>query len=499
MSIRQKLTNWVFRGEIAKIQARYEAAYWNLNRSYLPGFIQSAREDINTLSRQEISRRLRYFEKNSNVLGKVLTLLDVNVVGSGIMPTPVTTNKDWNTAAKKWFGDWAKVADKTGQTTLWQNQSIVYRAENVDGDHGVEMTFSDAGRPVVSLIESHRIGSGGVDVKLYIDRGYKVIDGVVIDPTNGRPLVYLVADEFDARQINTIPASRLALFFRKKRAGQYRGISRFHAAILDLHDLDDLQKFEMLAAKVASSRAEYIKSTQGSISPSDPMIGRSLQQVTPIQSPNREAYYAGILGGESKVLQPGDDVVQAKSDRPSAAISGFWDRLDNKIVQGAGVSYAALVDYKGNWGGATLRAAVQSDNRIYELDTLEQSNGWQKIWEFAVGWAMDHGELTPNPEFRNVRWHPPRRATVDIGHDTTAMLDQLKAGITTYQDIYGEMGDDFEERLDQRAKEEVFIEDLSAKYGIPRQLIASFAQERLNGQAPDAVASQPGQPGGNQP
>ena len=74
------------RAELVAIQARYEAAYWNTARSYLPGFIQNARDDISSLPRQEILRRVRYFEKNSPVMLKILSLLNVNVIGAGITP-----------------------------------------------------------------------------------------------------------------------------------------------------------------------------------------------------------------------------------------------------------------------------------------------------------------------------------------------------------------------------------------------------------------------------
>lgn len=476
-----KFIGWALKKEVAQIQARYEAAYWNLNRSYLPGFIQSAHEDINALSRQEILRRVRYFEKNSNVLSKVLTILDVNVVGAGIVPTPATSNVTWNKSALEWWTEWSQGADVTGMRTIPQCQSIVFRGQNVDGDHGLELTETPSGRPAVALVEGHRINSLGYDSEFIDAQGFRVVDGVLVDKRTGRPMAYLVSDEFDKSSVRPIPNSRFVHFLRQRRAGQYRGITIFHAAIVDLHDSDDLQKFEMLAAKVASSRAEYIKTAQGSITPSEPMIGRSLQLAPATgNSADREKYYAQAFGGESKVLFPGDDVTQARSDRPSAAISGFWDRLDNKIVQGAGVSYAALVDYRGNWGGATLRAAVQSDNRLYELNTIEQAIGWQKVWEYAIGWAIQHGELAPNVEYRKVRWHPPRRATVDIGHESQAMLAELQAGAKTYQDVYGELGEDWKDRLAQRAEEEAYIDQLAKEKKIPREWIASFAQERMN-------------------
>lgn len=502
MKLRERFFNWAFAKEIAAVRARFEAAYWGGGRSYLPGFIQSASQDNDTLSRQEILRRVRYFEKNSETLGKALEVMGVNVIGTGIRPTPATGSESWNKAACEWWANWVEVADITGTASLYEMQDIVFRGELVDGDQGVETTFNEFGRPALNLIEGHRITSLGVDQqKLEID-GYRIVDGVIVG-RQGKPLAYTVTDEFGGKGVAVIEASRLVLFFRKRRANQYRGMTAFHAGVMTLHDLDDLQRYEMRAAKDAASISRLVKTAAGAATVDGIGIGRSLTPAT-AQTGDRAEYYAKALGGEVKHLLPGDEVQQYKNDRPSAATSGFWDRLENKFVQGIGLSYAALCDYRGNWGGATLRAAVTSDNRMFALRTAEQARKWQRIWEFAIGWAMKAGELPFNADFRSVRWHPPRRTTVDIGHESDARLKELQGGLNTYEGIYGEAGDDWRERLRQRAIEEREISDLAEEFDIPRELIASFAQERVtvtaqgtDPEAGDGAGEQNSDPAGN--
>jgi capsid protein len=493
MSIRSRLFGWMLKPELAAIQARYEAAYWNLSRSYLPGYIQGAREDIDSMSRAEILRRVRYFEKNSNVMQKALSILSVNVIGTGINPTPATSDETWNDAACEWWKKWCEVADVTGASSLYELQDIVYRGQNIDGDHAVELTLNEFGRPAINLIESHRITSAGLDPKVISAQGFRATDGVIIGPS-GKPLAYTIQNEFDQRSVAVIPASKLVLFYTKRRASQYRGISLFHSAILDLHDLDDLQKFEMKAAKDAASISKVVQTAAGAATVDGVGIGRSLQAIPAVSPTQKSEYYRSAIGGETIHTLPGDKYDQYTSERPSAATTGFWDKLENKFVQGSGLSYAALVDYRGNWGGATLRAAVTSDNRLFSLRTNEQARKWQRVWEYAIEWAMQHNELPFNPEFRNVRWHPPRRTTVDIGNESAATLNELKGGIRTYETIYGEAGDDWRERLEQRAVEEQFIDELAAKYKVDRYLIASFAQERMTTVGPDN-ADTTGMPG----
>ena len=484
------------RAKVAEIKARYEAAYYSVSRSYLPAFIQSAREDMSALPRQEILRRVRYFEKNSPLFGKIMDLLDVNVIGTGINPSPATSDPKWNKLAQDWYEQWSVAADITGQSAVPDLQSIVYRAEKIDGDVFLKKVMAPNGRPALEIAEAHRVGTGSVNTQQIEAMGFKLIDGIIVDKQM-RPAAVMIADEFDASTIRTIPASSVRQFFRKKRAGQYRGISFAHAAILDLHDLDDLQRYEMRAAKDAASISKIVQMPAGATTVDGIGIGASVTNTANTgDTTQRETYYRQTIGAETIVTAPGEEYKQFMSDRPSAATSGFWDKLAAKVAQGAGISEAALVDYKGNWGGATLRAAVQSDNRLYNLETIRQAFGWQDIWEWVIGWAMSVGELPFNPEFRNVRWHPPRRTTVDIGNDSNAMIEELKGGLKTYETIYGESGEDWKDRLEQRAKEEAYINQLAAKYGVDRQYIASFAQERLAGQAPDAVGPGAPTPGG---
>jgi len=475
-----------------RIRARYEAAYWNTARSYLPSYIQSAREDINTLSRQEILRRTRYFEKNNAVMDKVLDVKDVNVIGSGIRPAPAAKDTDWGKRALEWWNEWIEVADITTLSSYYKLQSISYRAQNVDGDNFFRKCFSPAGRPALDVIGAHRCGTGGVDIGAIERSGFKVVDGVIIDLQFKIPRAYLIADDFDGSKVQAYPASEIIPVWNRRRAGQYRGLTLFHAGILDIHDLDDLQKYEMRAAKDAASISRIIKTQAGAVTPDGNAIGASLTALPNADPATRVAYYKQALGGEVLVPQVGDEITQFESKRPSAATTGFWDRLDAKFAQGSGISYPALVDYRvASLGGATLRACLESDNRRFELETIDQARAAQKVWEFAIGWAIAHGEVPKNPDWNKVRWHPPRRTTVDVGNDSAARLEELKAGRTTYQDEYGETGEDWRERLDQRAQEEAYIDELAAKYKIPRQLIASFAMERLAGQAPDAVGPTP--------
>lgn len=482
------------------IFANYEAARFTNDRSWLPGYAQDARQDMEPGQRTEILRKARYFEKNHALEQKFLELIETNVVGTGITPTPASKDAAWNAKALEWFTTWMKFADLTSRQNFASLQAVIARAQAVDGEifiyltHGESVDGNVTGRPRLRLIESHRVVSA--NIKKYRDEGYQETDGILLDD-RGRPAFYIVGQDADAfsgakpRTAAIIPADRIIHVFEPSRAGQYRGLSLFHSVLHTLHDLDDLQRYEMLAAKDASSRANIVYTENGLAPAAVSPIGRSLTQPgsAPSSDTDRQTYLEKAFGGKTVYLGRNERWDQAESQRPSAAMREFWEYLTDMCCKGVGISYAAVSDYKGNWGGASLRGAVTSDNRFYEIRTQSLAAAFQRVYEFAIGWAIGTGELTnPPDDWMAVRWQPPRRASVDIGHESAAILNELRAGVRTYRDVLGEMGLDWRDVLLQRAIEEQYIDELAARLGVDREKIAALdPNERASAQAARAA------------
>jgi hypothetical protein len=101
-----------------------------------------------------------------------------------------------------------------------------------------------------------------------------------------------------------------------------------------------------------------------------------------------------------------------------------------------------------------------------------------------------HGQCDPRRRFGFDRsldgapkeyWHvsviPPRSVIVDIGRNSAAILQELKGGTRTYQDVCGEMGYDWRKVLRQKAIEAKFINRLVDEYGVIGRQIAELAAE----------------------
>jgi len=457
--------------KLAGIMARYEATQWSPDRTAINSYVQDADKDSPIGTQREFIRIMRWFEKNNATVQKILDLLETNVVGTGINPSPSSENAKWNASALAWWKQWVNHADIGGRLNLYQLQAIILRAVAVDGEIFVHLTSDpDTGRPRLALIEAHRVTSSRAQLT---DAQRKLIDidGVLIDPITSKPLFYIVQSE-GGKTARVISAANIVHVYEPSRANQYRGITIFHAVTNILHDQADLQKFEMQAAKAAAVTAQIIKTATGEAP--DAVIGPENSE-TYTDSEGKAQYYAKQFGSATRILQTGDSWEQAQNSRPNPAMRDFWQYLDRLVCRGVGISAAGVLDYEGGWGGAALRGAVACDNRFYSVRSESLNTALNKVWAHAIGWAIEEGELVGSPSgWASPRWQPPRRSTVDIGRESASIINELKAGLRTYQDIYGEGGADSEERLTKKADEAAFIYKLAESRGIPPQAIASL-------------------------
>lgn len=475
---------------IQAVAARYEAAWWSPDRTYLSSYVQDAENDGASGTRRELMRLMRWFEKNNPTLQKILDLLETNVVGTGLNPTPASKDAAWNAAALKWWANWCDFADLGGRQHFYQLQSIVVRTVAVDGEIFIHLTHDpENGRPRVALIESHRVTSARI-VKGDKLADYHDADGIMLDKATGRPVCYVVTSAGD-KDARVIPAAEIIHIYEPSRTGQFRGITLFHAITNTLHDLNDLQKFEMQAAKTAAITADVIYTATGEAP--DAVIGDGQLDLAPLTSPeDKQRYYVKQFGSSTRILQTGDKWEQSESNRPSPAMRDFWQYLERKVCQGVGISSAAVLDYEGGWGGAALRGAVACDNRFYECRSAAITFGMQRIWEHALGWAIKNGDepdLKAAPEgWAKPRWQAPRRSTVDIGRESSAIINELRGGLRTFEDIYGEGGSDSKEKLTKKADEVAFIYALAKARGIRPEDISSLdSGERAQAAARDVA------------
>jgi len=96
--------------KLAKVVNRYEAAQPSTpKRSWIPAFVRDARQDANSWSRWEMTRKIRYFERN---VWLVQALRDEHVkwtVGpNGLIIRPDSIDTEWNKRAFDSYMEWCE-------------------------------------------------------------------------------------------------------------------------------------------------------------------------------------------------------------------------------------------------------------------------------------------------------------------------------------------------------------------------------------------------------
>ena len=108
----------------------YEAARWRWGeRSWVFGSNQDARLDADAMSRKEIMRKARYFEKNNAFVNRLADIFEQYTVGAGGLAV-VSKSKD----ATDYFNRWCKDCDALGLMDFGQMQGVAARSWFVDGD-----------------------------------------------------------------------------------------------------------------------------------------------------------------------------------------------------------------------------------------------------------------------------------------------------------------------------------------------------------------------------
>lgn len=470
---------------------RYEAGQrWGTSRSYLPGWVQDARFDADSATREEIIRKARYFEKNSGLVNRLADLFEQFTVGPcGLQLIAASSEEKWNVTATERWTEWQRFADLTSLQPFSVLQSLIARRWFIDGEIFILKTrgSESPSRPRIQLIESHRVRTPD---SMTADEGQRIVDGVEIDG-RGRPVAYWIRDGFNEDSFRRVPANQVVHVFEPSRPGEYRGMSFFAPVLNELHDLDDLLLLEMRAAKDAAEKSTFIETPSGEIRQAGQRAERNTATSQNSSGEDitisRTRWLKDAIGGRVAALKMGEKVTQFMSNRPTVSQQWYFDYITGRICAGVGIS--KLLVYPYSMQGTVTRADLDVMAGFFRSRSEVLAAAFTEIRNYVLGWEIT-ADITlsdPPANWRKVNVRPPRSVNVDVGRNSTAMLAELKSGARTYQDVYAELGQDYREQLTQRAREAKFIRDLAKEYGVSPGEIADFAADAM-------AAMQPGQP-----
>lgn len=470
-------------------KARYEGAQRSDLRTFVPVTLQPARLDADAATRETLVAKARYFERNSAFLQRLTDLFEQYVVGSGLNLFAASSDPEWNRRADAYFDAWKPFCDLASLQHWTTLQALIARAWFIDGEVFILKTSGSTGNPRIQLIESHRCKTPST-----VPKGKTIVDGVEVD-SFGRPVAYwfqtdtIETDGYamtswyawsslsgKAAKFERVPAEFIIHHFEPSRPGQVRGLPFCYAVINTLHDLDDLEAFEMRAAKSNAAVEKVIKTATGEVTDDDIIRGT----VTGTDGVDRAEYYRQVFGAEAKVLKHGDEFGQFGGERPSERTAAYWDYLVGKVCIGVGIP-AELVR-PTSMQGTSQRAMLDVAAAWFRIRSSVLGQTFGRVYEFVIWYGVERdGLLRGAPaDWRAFSFVPPKGPDVDAGRNSAAMIAEYKAGMRTLQSIYGQSGEQWKKELRQRADEIAEAKRLADERGLDRAEVLALDPNELS-------------------
>lgn len=382
--------------------------------------------------------RARDAERNNGRVEKALSVIEGNVVGTGIMCQPKSSNKRRAKKALDLWQTWAETTacDFEGHLDFYGLQSLAIRTAARDGE--------------CLMVFRRVVGTPGVPLQLqlleadYFDTsrtagadGNDVIQGIEVN-SDGKPVAYWlykrhpgdVSYKGRALESQRVPVEQVVHLFAKKRAGQLRGVSWLAPVLLRLNDLDDYEDAQLIRQKIASCFAVFVSDT----------MGEDVPAALGVQSDPGEPMADRMEPGMVEHLPPGKQVTFGKPP----GVDGYEEYVRSNlrtVAGGIGLTYEALSgDYSqtsyssGRMGWVEFHRNIERWRWLMLIPQL-----CDRVWRAFVEAAAINGINLSGVE---ATWTPPRREMIAPKEEVQAAIAAIRSGIKSWSEVVREFGYD---------------------------------------------------------
>lgn len=429
--------------------------------------------DANTpihAGQQLLRDRARAMRRDNPYAERGINAIAANVVGYGIVPDPMGTQRMKRRALKMWKA-WAETTacDATGMGNLYALQELAMQSIPESGEVLVRRVWTP-GKNVLNfqlqILEADylddaktiALGDGG-----YIEQGLEY-------NARGELVSYWLFPQHPGGTIKSlrtgivsepVPAADIAHIFRRKRPGQTRGYSWMAPVILRMRNFDEMEDAVIEQAKIAACFAAIIEQDD---------TGGVQAGIT--KPPLIEALEPGLIerigAGESVTFGTpptfnGYDAYSKQSLRATAV--------------GLGVPYEVLT---GDLAGVNF-----TSGRMGWLEFGRNIDVWRwnmlvpqlcdKVWH----WFNEAAMLVPGGWDMPVScsWVAPRRDLIDPTKELDALEKEMRIGALSFTGMLKERGiNDTEEHIEQIKQDNEILDGAQLVFdGDPRNVAKAGA------------------------
>lgn len=432
-----------------------------------------------------ISARAYDLERNNGIASGAIRTQSDNIVGAGLR---LAAKPDYRALGrtKEWADEWAKKTEAQWRTF----------ADTADFDAARQLTF---GGMTAMQLRTTMLAGEAIGLPLWLtDRpGAKwrtcmqAIDparlatpsgmrdsatlrgGIKISPY-GEPLAYAirkshpcevgsgfgVREDFEWIDARTSFGRRKVVhLYEKLRPGQSRGRSILAGVMAGFRMLDHYQRIELQTAVVNSMIAAFVET---------PLTGEQIAQMFGGDNANdgqalinsRNGWDVKLEGASIIPLHPGDKLNPFTPNRPSTAYSAFVEAVLRAIGTGINMPYELLMRDFSKTNYSSARAALMEAWRYFMSQREWLATYWcDPVYELWLEEAISRGDIEAPDFYENrvaysrCQWIGPGRGWIDPLKEAQAAKVRLESGISTLERESAEQGQDWEEVLEQRARE----------------------------------------------
>lgn len=429
-----------------------------------------------------LRERSRDLNRNDAHASGITATVTTNVVGTGIRPqsrvdrdsisADDATVTEFQKRAERVWQKWVPFADAGDRMDFYDIESLVLRQILENGEALVlpVAVNNNVRRPyflALNVVEADRLATPS-DLR----SNGRIRSGVEIGD-NGEPIAYHIRQFHpgdglyrvgtpDSNKFIRYPAfndlgrPNVLHLYPVKRPGQSRGEPFFAPVMNYFKDMADYLEAEIVAARVAACFAAVVKTNM------DPMAMSELNSTSA-----NDQRIENLEPGMFKYLNPGEDITQINPTRPGGNFDPFIERILRAISSGLNLPYEVVAKDFSRTNYSSARAALLEARRFFRVwQDFISRRLCQPAWEMLLEEAYLLNEL-PQVDFYEsrldwvrARWISPGWGWVDPTKEVEASRSSIDGNLSTLSDEAASLGRDWEEVLDQRAREKAKMEEL---------------------------------------
>jgi lambda family phage portal protein len=390
------------------------------------------------LSLPRLRDRSRDLVRNDPHANRAISVIETNVVDTGIVPRIIGPNKAQIKKASDLWTAWAEstACDFDGKKNFYGLQKVIMRAVAESGEVLVRKRImrSSSGLPValqLQVLESDFIDTYSRGGEVLQNGGY-IKQGIEFDQ-DGKIVAYYLWDrhpgEMDVpfRNLTSqrVPAEDIIHVFRLDRVGQIRGVPWLSPVVLKVRDFNDYDDAQLLRQKIAACFAAFVTDPDGADTGTNADGTDLIDKFEP---------------GMIEVLGPGKSVEFANPP----AVDGYGEFSRGhlrSIAIGIGITYESMT---GDYSQVNY-----SSGRLGALQMQKNVRDWQ--WNLMIPafcdptfrWFVEIASIgTADISTVSSKWTPPKVDMIDPAKEVSAIKDEVRAGLKSLPEAIRERGDD---------------------------------------------------------